>query len=293
MSLNKDSLAYLCVALLLVTSVASLAALPSIANAQDDEIILEGTDYNSTSSIQYPENLPVVDITRIVVEYGDFATTHDVHGPDGLPSPSLSRIIVEYADISLQVDVQPPQGLPQPDSSRIIIEYADYARIFDVSIYLGPQPMGKNDTQPPEIGILSRIPADPEVPEYQEVTIIADITDADGGVKNGTLQYSINNGTEWLAVPMTLNLSGYKNSLSVSYYGVIPGQTNCTWVHFRVVAYDYAWNTASRDGESPYCPYHVVPEFPSITLMLVLAISSLFATALAKNMHHRRSRINS
>jgi hypothetical protein len=290
MGLNKHSLAYLCVVLLLITSVASITALSGIAHAQDNEIILEGTDFNSTSTLQYPQDVPAADITRIVVEYADFATIIDIHGPDGLPSTTLSRIIVEYADISLQFDVQPPQGIPNTDVSRIVVEYADYASIVDTSIYLGPQvtfPMGENDTTPPEIDILTRTPAG-DVPEYQDVTVLVTITDANGGVKNATLQYSLHNSTEWFDVPMTLNMSSYRNALSVSYYGTIPGQPNCTWVHFRVVAYDYAWNTASRDGESPYCPYHVVPEFPSITLMLVLAISSLFATAMAKNMHRRR-----
>lgn len=290
--MNKDSFAYLCAVILLISSVAYLIALSGTVNAQGDEIMLENTDFNSTSTLQHPQDLPPITTPRVVIEYADFATTSDIHGPDGLPSLPLSRIIVEYADITFQVDVQPPRNLVQPDAPRIIIEYADYALTVDVALYLGPQPTGENDTRPPEIGILTRIP-EGDVPEYQDVTISVNITDVDGGAKNATLQYSLNDGTEWFDVPMTLNLSAYRNSLSVSYYGEVPGQTNCTWVHFRVVAYDYAWNTASRDGESPYCPYHVVPEFPSITLILVLAISSLFATALAKNMHRRRSRITS
>jgi hypothetical protein len=267
--------------------------LPNIANAQDDEIILEDTDFNSTSTLQYPQNLPTEDITRIVIEYADFTITKEVQGPESMPSPPPSRIIIEYADASIQVDVQPPQGKPNPDVSRIVIEYADYANIVDVSnYYLGPQPTGENDTSPPEIGILIRTPED-DVPEYQDVTISVNITDFDGGVKNATLQYTLNNGTDWISIPMTLNLSAYSNSLSVSYYRTIPGQPNCTWVYFRVVAYDYSWNVANRDGESPYCPYHVVPEFPSVTLMLVLTIASLFAAALAKNTHCRRSRVTS
>jgi hypothetical protein len=291
--LNKDSFAYLCVAILLISSVAYLAALPYTANAQDDEIILEGTDFNSTSTLQYPQNLPTEDITRIVIEYTDFAITIDIHGPVGMPSLPLSRIIIEYADAAIQVDVQPPQGKPNPDVTRIVIEYTDYANIVDTSnYYLGPQPTGENDTSSPEIGILMRTP-EGDISEYCDVTVSVNITDIDGGVKNATLQYTLNNGTDWISIPMTLNLSDYSNSLSVSYYGVIPGQPNCTWVCFRVVAYDYAWNIANRNGESPYCPYHVVPEFPSITLILVLTILSLFATALTKNMHRRKSRVTS
>jgi len=276
------------VVILLITSIACLAALPDIVNAQDDEIVLEGEDYNSTITVQSPQNMPLVDITRIVVEYADYATTIEVHGPDGLPSPSISRIIIEYADASIQFDVQPPQGRPNPDISRIVIEYADYASIVDMSkYYLGPQPMGRNDTTPPEIGILTRTPTG-DVPEYQDVTVSVNITDADGGVKNATLQYSLNNGTDWISMPMTLNLTSYTNALTVSYYGTIPGQQNCTWVNFRVVAYDYAWNTASRDGETPYSPYHVVPEFSPIMLILLLTILSFSTIFIKKKTNYQK-----
>lgn len=292
MRLNKDSFASLLVVLLVICTAAYFISLSSIAYAQDD-IILEGADFNSTSTLQAPQNLPTEEITRIVIEYADYVTTIDFHEPDGMPSPQISRIIIEYADALIQVDAQPPQGKPNPDVTRIVIEYADYANTVDMSnYYLGPQPTGENDTNPPEIGILIRTPKG-NVPEYQDVTVSVNITDFDGGVKNATLQYTLNNGTDWISIPMTLNLSAYSNSLSVSYYYTIPGQPNCTWVYFRVVAYDYAWNTASRDGEAPYCPYHVVPEFPSITLMLMLTIASLLATALTKNMHNRRSRVTS
>lgn len=290
--MSKDSFAYLCAVLLLIGSVATLIALPSTANAQSNDPILEVTDYNYTYVVQYPQGLPSPPIQRIIIEYADCATTIDSQSPSGLPPTLLSRIIIEYADTVFQVDMQTPQGLAQPDAPRITIEYADCALTVDVALYLGPQPTGENDTRPPEIGVLTRIP-ESDVLEYQDVTVSVDITDVDGGVKNATLQYSLNDGAEWLDVPMTLNLSGYTNSLSVCYHGVIPGQPYCTWVRFRVVAYDFAWNTASREGDPPYGPYHVIPEFSSITLMLVLAILSLSAAALAKNIHRarRRSRI--
>jgi len=291
--LNKDSFASLIVVLLVISSAAYIISLSGTANAtylsaQDGEIILEGADFNSTSALQYLQNLPTMDITRIVIEYADFSFTTDVHQPQNMPSPSLTRIIIEYADVAIQLDVQPPQGQPNPDVSRIVIEYADYANIVDTSVhYLGPQAMGRNDTSPPEIGILHRTPPD-EISEYQAVTVTVNITDVDGGVKNATLEYTLNNGTNWISVPMTLSLLDYTNSLSVTYYGTIPGQSNGTWVYFRVIAYDYAWNTATRNGDSPYSPYQVVPEFLPITLILFLAISSLSMVVLKKKQHHQR-----
>jgi hypothetical protein len=149
--------------------------------------------------------------------------------------------------------------------------------------------MGENDTTPPQIGVLTRTPADPDVPEYQDVIVSVNITDGYGGVKNATLQYSVNNGTDWHDAQMALNLSGYVNSLSTSYQGIIPGQANCIWVRFKVIAYDYAWNTASRDGESPYGPYHVVPEFSSAIVLPLLMSLMLAAVVFAKIRYSRKT----
>lgn len=280
--MSKGSFAHLCTVLLLIGSVAILIALPSTANAQSNDPILEGADYNSTSTTQYPQGLPSPPIQRITIEYADYATTIDSHSPSDLPSTLLSRITIEYADTAFHVDMQTPQGIPQPDAPRIIIEYADCALIVDVTLYLGPQPPGENDTAPPEIGVPTRVPAG-DVLEGQSVTVSVDITDVDGDLKDAILQYNLNNGPEWINVTMTL--------MSGTYEATIPGQSISTWVRFRIIAYDFAGHTASRDGGDPYCPYQVIPEFPPDLLVLLLAISSLSATALAKNMHRRRSRI--
>jgi len=280
--LNKDMYTHLYLALFLAASIASLIASASVTNAQGDEIVLENADFNSTSILQYPQDIPSILTSRIVVEYADYANLVELYQPYNMPNASLTRIVVEYADAAFQMNMLYPQSPAQSSVPRIIVEYADYSQTLDIFTYLGPHPMGKNDTEPPEISVLLRIPADLEVQEYQDVTVIADITDLDGGIKNATLQYNLNNGTEWFDVPMTLNMSGYKNSLSVSYYGVIPGQPQCTWVRFKVIAYDYAWNKASRDGESPYEPYHVIPELSSITLILLLIVS-LLTISLAKH----------
>jgi hypothetical protein len=278
--------------LLLFGCVAYFATLQEIAFAVDD-IILENAEFSLTTTFQYPQDVPVVAGVRIVVEYGDFVVVADTRAPEGLPSHSISRVIVEYADTAVHVDLLSPEGKPNTDVSRIIVEYADYSRILDTPTFVGPQPMGNNDSRPPEIANPTRTPTDAEVPEYRDVTVSVNIIDVDGGVKNATLQYSLYNSTGWFDVPMTLNMSSYVNSLSVSYYGIISGQPNCTWVSFRVVAYDYAWNSATKDGESPYSPYHVVPEVPPTALILLLAVSSLSTIALTKRGHGRKVYLHS
>lgn len=250
---------------------------------------MDGADYKDTFLFQSPQGMPTADIARIVVEYANYTTTIDVYSPDGLPSPSISRIIIEYADAAIQFDVQPPQGKPNPDITRIVVEYADFAVTYDTAVYTGPQvgfPMAENDTTPPTIVSMAREPFDPEnpyeVPENTDVLVYVNITDDYNGVKNATLQYSLHNSSVWIDVPMTLNMTNYQNSLSVAYYVVIPGQLNCTWVNFTIIAYDYAWNSVVEEGRDPYNPYHAVPEFPPIALVSLLVIASLSVMTLKK-----------
>jgi hypothetical protein len=277
--MNKDIFAYIFVALL-ICSLCCLAYSFTTVNAQED-ITVDGADYQSTELVQYPESIPSVDTSRIVLEYEDYSINTDIQAPDGLTIPTISRIIVEYADLVIQRDIASPQENAGTGVSRIVIEYADYSKMYEVNPFIGPQPMGHNDTTPPEIGIPTRIPSN-SITDQDNVTVLVSISDIDGGVKNSTLQYNLNNSTDWIDVPMTINMTDYSNSLSVSYYGVIPNQSNDTSVNFRVTATDYAWNTATRDGEPPYSPYQVVPEFPSMTLVLLLAMLLLSATILAR-----------
>jgi len=125
------------------------------------------------------------------------------------------------------------------------------------------------DSTPPTIEIPSRTPSGDVYPDHP-VTVSVNVLDAESGVKNVTLSYTINDGATWEDSPMNPNAS---TSL---YEATIPGQNADTWVRFKIVAYDNAENNATRDGTEPYCVYQVIPEFNMPTLLLlVFAIATI------------------
>ena len=134
------------------------------------------------------------------------------------------------------------------------------------------------DSTSPTIGIPSRTPEDDVLPE-QPVNVSVNVTDSESGVKNVTLSYTINNGTSWENVTMNPTIN-YNVSASL-YEATIPGQQAETWVKFRMVAYDYAGNSATRDGTEPYCVYQVIPEFASALILPLLMIFTLTMVVLS------------
>jgi hypothetical protein len=110
--------------------IGSITCLPSLSSeakeqgketaiTQQDEILLNNTDYNQTIA-QYAPNLGDVNITsRIIIEYGDFAITQALTG--GIPSFQIPpRIIVEYADYASFIGL-PLQSYPGPDVAPTIL----------------------------------------------------------------------------------------------------------------------------------------------------------------------------
>jgi len=133
------------------------------------------------------------------------------------------------------------------------------------------------DSTPPTIETPSRT-AEGDVLPNQSVKVSVNVTDALSGVKNVTLSYTTNDGATWTNLPMN------HNSSTSLYEATIPGQEAGTWVKFKIVAYDYAGNNATKDGTEPYCAYQVIPEFPSsLTLIPLLMITTLIAV-----LTHRR-----
>jgi len=130
------------------------------------------------------------------------------------------------------------------------------------------------DNLPPEIGEPVQEPSE-DVEPFQNVTITVNVTDVGTGVCNVTLWYSIDNGTTWMPFNMT--------EISVNtYQAMIPGRENCTWVTYKIIAYDNSGNSAVNDNHGYYYKYHVIPEFPLALILPLLMLTTLVATVLLK-----------
>jgi len=130
------------------------------------------------------------------------------------------------------------------------------------------------DDIPPEIGVPVQEPPE-NVTAYQNVTVTVNVTDAGTGVYNVTLWYSIDNGTTWTPL----------NTTEISpntYQTTIPGYENCTWITYKIIAYDNNGNPAINDNYGYYYIYRVIPEFPSAIILLLPIILSLIIVAFMK-----------
>jgi len=121
------------------------------------------------------------------------------------------------------------------------------------------------DDIPPEISDPVQNPSE-DVQPFQNVTVTVTVTDYGTGVQNVTLLYSLDNGTTWTPL----------NMIEVSpntYQTTIPGYENCTWVTYKIVAYDNAGNNATKDNFGFNYKYHVIPENSFILLLLLTLIT--------------------
>ena len=279
--MNKISPSCLCLISLLVGAVAGVMFLSSEARAQGDGIVVDGADDISMIANEYSTELANAtrEVTsRVVAEYGDFSSNLELNKSSELDkgaSAVSSRVAVEYADFASACELQSSEALSQAAAdvtSRIIVEYADF--IFSPT--LGPKPM--EDGTPPTIGTPVQEPSS-DVAPYQNVTVSVNITDAESGVKNATLYYSLNNTEAWTAVVMSYN------STSHLYYATIPKQSEGTDVRYKIVAYDNAENMAVKDNDGQ--AYTVIPEFPSFLILPLFMIATLL-TVIA----YRKKRIS-
>jgi len=277
--MNKLLLICLCTIPLLVGAMVGLTFFSSKAKAQGNGIFVEGADDVSTLITEYSADLINVtkDVTpRVVLEYGDFNSKLDLNKSDGLNQAASivsERIVVEYADFVSTYGLQCSENLTQTATTvkpRITVEYADF--IFSTD--LGPKPM--EDITPPVIGIPIQDPPPDMVMPYQNVTVSVNITDTESGVKNATLHYNINNTATWIDAVMSYN------STSGLYYSMILGQSEETYVKYKIVAYDNAENMAVENNAGQYYTYTVIPEFPSSLILLLVMLLSVLAVVLAK-----------
>ena len=139
----------------------------------------------------------------------------------------------------------------------------------------------KSEAPPPEIDIPFQIPSRNNVTADEEVIVSVNVADVESGVKNVTLFYSINSGTSWENRTMNYNTS-------TNLYAVtIPGQPAETKVNFKIVAYNNAGNSATKDENELYYTTNVIPEFRSwIILPLFLTVTLVAILIKKKAFHH-------
>ena len=130
----------------------------------------------------------------------------------------------------------------------------------------------------PIIEVMYQHPANDTVTPDDEVTVYANVTDNESGVKQVTLNYSPDNEI-WFIVNMT-NLEGN------TWNGTIPTFDYCTWVNYTITAEDKVGNVISSEEEFGYQhQYHVIPEFPSFLILPLFMITTLLAVIVYRRKH--------
>ena len=145
------------------------------------------------------------------------------------------------------------------------------------------------DDIPPEMSEPWQDPPTNNVQPFQNVTVWVNVTDYETGIKNVTLWYSISSGTSWAILNMTA--LPIPSDTWITYEATIDGYENCTWVTYKIIAYDNAGNNATKDNNGYYYEYHVVPEFPSATILPLLMLTTLTATILLKKKRKQKPQL--
>jgi len=194
-------------------------------------------------------------------DYENFIASWDT-GYINSPSPDTPIQLIHSFNLSSMI-------IPKESCLGFIICVGPDSNInlfFDSTANLGylriPPSTEVIDKIPPTIGKPTQEPK-ANIQPNQEVWITVLVTDSVSGVHNVTLWYSINNGTTWRRLNM---IKAYGNN----YQTRIPGCMNCTWVTYKITAYDNSGNSAVDTNEGRYYIYHVIPEFPTIISMFLL-----------------------
>ncbi|RLI40025.1 hypothetical protein DRO69_13480, partial [Candidatus Bathyarchaeota archaeon] len=138
----------------------------------------------------------------------------------------------------------------------------------------------------PDISDPWQDPPSNNVQLFQNVTVWVNVTDYGTGVKNATLWYSTNNGTTWTILNMTA--LPIPSDTTITYEATIPGYENCTWITYKIIAYDKAGNNQTKDNNGYGYKYHVIPEFPSILILSTFMVISVIAVVFAKKTRYKK-----
>jgi parallel beta-helix repeat protein len=136
------------------------------------------------------------------------------------------------------------------------------------------------DNIPPEISEPWQDPLPDNVQPFQNVTVRVNVTDYGTGIKNVTLWYSLDNGTSWTIRNMTA--LPIPSDTWITYEATIDGYENCTWVTYKIIAYDNAENNATKDNNGYGYQYHVIPEYPSTLILVFIMATTLITTSILK-----------
>jgi hypothetical protein len=149
----------------------------------------------------------------------------------------------------------------------------------------------EQDTIPPEISEPWQDPPANNVQPLQNVTVRVNVTDYGSGIKNVTLWYSTDNGTSWTIRNMTA--LPILSDTWITYEATIDGYENCTWVTYKIIAYDNAENNATKDNNGYGYQYHVIPEYPSTLILVFIMATTLITTSILKIKKRRQLLWNS
>jgi len=139
------------------------------------------------------------------------------------------------------------------------------------------------DLTPPVISNVTQHPLPDSVQPNKNVTVHANVSDVNSGVKNVALSYrhSINNGSTWSPwANVTMN-----PQTGNTFNGSILGFSDGTFVQYKIFAVDNSNNSAVNNNAGKYYVYTVIPEFPSILIMPLFMISTLLAVLVYKRRH--------
>jgi hypothetical protein len=123
------------------------------------------------------------------------------------------------------------------------------------------------NNNPPVVGDPLQEPDPFHVEPDNNVTVFVNVTDLQSGVREAILSYTVDGGMTWENV--TMGESVRYNSTTALYQGTIRNQSYCTWVKYKIIAYDNAGNSAIKDNAGEYYVYQVIPEFPASCLLLM------------------------